>query len=484
MAVMNAFRVQNLIDGGNDSGSGISQLNAARTFARDNNIRYAAIRDNTITTTNGLIPFPELMNSSQVDLRILDGSRGCDNQNNDSIIVLVRFRQASFLFTGDAELEGGSDCDGEVPILMDFYRNTNLLNVDVYKVGHHASFNGTDEDFMRVMTPKISVISAGIHTQHGPGGFHAFQFGHPRTVTVDLLERFSSMQRPPVNVYSMPKVRRVVPRVMRRAVYCTCWDGDIRVFTSNANGSQLRVQTSGRPDGNAPSNQQRCSSRGWERSALIYLYFFPTVANATSIGRPNLMKKETLMQMPTRYLAFVLTILSTVSLASFSTHQLLPSAQASTLSLSTQERNETVAAVVKAQKANLRDRPSKSGSVVRTVNKGDLLALIAPIPTGPWYRVRDSKTDSLGWVHGNTIVLLQTAESNSAPIRPTQRSRPPLPPVSGRSYVNVDGVRVPSPVFSETKPAGATARCRDGSYSFSQHRRGTCSYHGGVAEWF
>lgn len=32
-------------------------------------------------------------------------------------------------------------------------------------------------------------------------------------------------------------------------------------------------------------------------------------------------------------------------------------------------------------------------------------------------------------------------------------------------------------------PAGATARCRDGTYSFSQHRAGTCSHHGGVAAW-
>ena len=254
MAVMETFSVQNLFDGGNDSGSGIKPLNAARKFAQDHNIRYTAIKDDMITTTDGLRPFPELMNSSQVDLRILDGSRGCDNQNNDSLIVLVRFRQASFLFTGDAELEGGSDCDGEVPILMDFYRNTSLLNVDVYKVGHHASFNGTDEDFMRAMSPKISVISAGIHTQHGPGGFHAFQFGHPRTVTVDLLQRFSSMKRPKAKVYSMPKVRKVVPRVMQSAVYCTCWDGDIQVSTNNSTGSQLRVRTSGRPDGNAPIN--------------------------------------------------------------------------------------------------------------------------------------------------------------------------------------------------------------------------------------
>src|SRR5262249_53652195 len=30
---------------------------------------------------------------------------------------------------------------------------------------------------------------------------------------------------------------------------------------------------------------------------------------------------------------------------------------------------------------------------------------------------------------------------------------------------------------------GATALCRDGTYSFSQHRSGTCSHHGGVARW-
>ena len=41
---------------------------------------------------------------------------------------------------------------------------------------------------------------------------------------------------------------------------------------------------------------------------------------------------------------------------------------------------------------------------------------------------------------------------------------------------------VPSPVAGSV-PAGATARCRDGTYSFSQHRSGTCSHHGGVAVW-
>jgi hypothetical protein len=32
-------------------------------------------------------------------------------------------------------------------------------------------------------------------------------------------------------------------------------------------------------------------------------------------------------------------------------------------------------------------------------------------------------------------------------------------------------------------PPGATARCNDGTYSYSQHHQGTCSHHGGVAVW-
>ena len=32
-------------------------------------------------------------------------------------------------------------------------------------------------------------------------------------------------------------------------------------------------------------------------------------------------------------------------------------------------------------------------------------------------------------------------------------------------------------------PLGATARCKDGTHSFSQNRSGTCSGHGGVAQW-
>jgi hypothetical protein len=37
--------------------------------------------------------------------------------------------------------------------------------------------------------------------------------------------------------------------------------------------------------------------------------------------------------------------------------------------------------------------------------------------------------------------------------------------------------------LAPVKPRGATARCKDRTWSFSQNRRGTCSHHKGVAYW-
>lgn len=53
-------------------------------------------------------------------------------------------------------------------------------------------------------------------------------------------------------------------------------------------------------------------------------------------------------------------------------------------------------------------------------------------------------------------------------------------PNQSNTYTNVDGNTIESPSSNQS---GATAKCKDGTYSHSQHRSGTCSGHGGVAEW-
>lgn len=58
-----------------------------------------------------------------------------------------------------------------------------------------------------------------------------------------------------------------------------------------------------------------------------------------------------------------------------------------------------------------------------------------------------------------------------------------VPLSNNNYYTNAAGNEVHSPAYAPSTPAGATARCKDGTYSFSQSRRGTCSHHGGVAQW-
>jgi hypothetical protein len=76
----------------------------------------------------------------------------------------------------------------------------------------------------------------------------------------------------------------------------------------------------------------------------------------------------------------------------------------------------------------------------------------------------------------NRVILVGTYVAPPAPQpAPAQSSSG-----GGSGYINSQGNYIQSP---SSNPAGASAQCRDGTYSYSQSRRGTCSHHGGVAAW-
>jgi Protein of unknown function (DUF3761) len=77
------------------------------------------------------------------------------------------------------------------------------------------------------------------------------------------------------------------------------------------------------------------------------------------------------------------------------------------------------------------------------------------------------------------------ARTHHATVHPSVHATTPKESdlVEHRHYVNKFGNVVHSPSHSKTgiPPTGASAKCGDGTYSFSQHARGTCSHHGGIA---
>ena len=96
----------------------------------------------------------------------------------------------------------------------------------------------------------------------------------------------------------------------------------------------------------------------------------------------------------------------------------------------------------------------------------------------------DAPRPSIAAQHRATPAQVSEAQS----VAPERVVTTPTPPIldsgsAGNGYTNVDGAYIPSPRYSNTVPAGASAQCGDGTYSFSTHRSGTCSHHGGVATW-
>ncbi len=83
------------------------------------------------------------------------------------------------------------------------------------------------------------------------------------------------------------------------------------------------------------------------------------------------------------------------------------------------------------------------------------------------------------------LTSLSAQAPQPSPAQPTPRQQQKSQPkcTDNGTYVNSKGETVKRPENCSAAPQGATAQCRDGSYSFSQRRRGTCSHHGGVAQW-
>ena len=112
---------------------------------------------------------------------------------------------------------------------------------------------------------------------------------------------------------------------------------------------------------------------------------------------------------------------------------------------------------------------------------------LADQPSDNSYQQQTQDTQSQqGQVQGETITLpayqepieIKQEQPQKTQVSPQQQAEQP------NTYINSAGNKVQSPTKYDSRPAGASARCRDGTYSFSQNRRGTCSHHGGVAEWY
>ena len=102
------------------------------------------------------------------NIYVLSPSYITDNNNSNSIVLNISYKNNNFLFTGDCEESNE----------MDMINSYNLEDIDFLKVAHHGSYTASSLTFLEETTPDIAVISCGYKNS----------YGHPHKSTLDNLE--------------------------------------------------------------------------------------------------------------------------------------------------------------------------------------------------------------------------------------------------------------------------------------------------------
>lgn len=160
---------------------------------------YKTLKKHRIKTT-----IPEnnsvIYNEDNFVIKTFMANIGNDNEN--SIITLVKYKNFETLFMGDAGIKAFDKIKTYMP-----------ENIEVLKVGHHGAKNVVSDEMLNTLNPEVSLISTGIN-----------YFGHPAKGTLDTLRNTS--------IYRTDK---------NNSIKITS-DGDVyRVFTYNRTNHKYEI---------------------------------------------------------------------------------------------------------------------------------------------------------------------------------------------------------------------------------------------------
>jgi beta-lactamase superfamily II metal-dependent hydrolase len=101
-----------------------------------------------------------------------------NDQNNSSVGVLVEFGEFHALLTGDSELKE----------LRSWLAEGSIRRVNVVKVAHHGSNNGSSGEWVNATRPQVAVISVGAGNSYGhpsPGAIAGWEASGARVYRTD-----------------------------------------------------------------------------------------------------------------------------------------------------------------------------------------------------------------------------------------------------------------------------------------------------------
>lgn len=253
--LLREYVVKNVVDDGRDGDDLVKEpIQTLRGYVAAHGTGYRGIKDDALISKGGIhdeVVDPFRCKAVDPVVRVLSGGVGhdpgwgtdnygklhFDNENNHSVVVRVDVGNASLLITGDLE-------ERAIAGLLERYKGSRWLDVDLYQVGHHGSANGTTRALVAAMTPHVALISMGPERRHIP--WTAWTYGHPRADVVDRLERGVALPRPHATVEVASGPKKFSSHGLDKAIYGTGWDGAVDVVMDTDGNIDVRASL---PDG-------------------------------------------------------------------------------------------------------------------------------------------------------------------------------------------------------------------------------------------
>lgn len=94
-----------------------------------------------------------------------------EDKNDYSVVILLKYKDASYLFMGDASKT----------VENEFMDNGYELKADILKAGHHGSSKSTSEKFINYVKPTVVIFSCGKNNE----------YGHPHSEVLALMQKYN-----------------------------------------------------------------------------------------------------------------------------------------------------------------------------------------------------------------------------------------------------------------------------------------------------
>lgn len=149
----------------------VDHAKEARCISENMNVKQSFINSDGVTDYEKLDNYKKFGNSFiEIDnVKIYNiNSVLYDNENDNSLVLLVVINNLKFLLMGDASIK----------VEKNLITNYDLSDVDVLKVGHHGSKSSSSKEFIDEINPKYAIISVGENNR----------YNHPSNEVLDNLK--------------------------------------------------------------------------------------------------------------------------------------------------------------------------------------------------------------------------------------------------------------------------------------------------------